>query len=299
MKICTPCVRRAIGAKSSYGVGMVPPVHPPFMLMPALNGGRGPLVFASPHSGLHLPQDMQADPALDPAGLNSACDVSVDRLLGAVPQRGVPLLTGQISRAYVDLNRAPHEIDPQLITDAPADLAVSSKTRAGYGVVPRLSGLGQPLYDRALTLAEVQARLDGVHAPYHQALSNLMHQTKVQAGRAILIDWHSMPGRATGITGADVVLGDRYGSSCSVEVTRCLRSLFESLGWRVGLNHPYAGGYSTQVWGRPDEGFEAIQIELSRKLYWDEAKGQASAGWGRCQSGLNRVIAGLIETFPA
>lgn len=276
---------------------MVPPIHSPFMLMPAQAGGQGPLVFASPHSGQYLPQDMRADPTLDTASVNSACDVSVDQFLGRAPKTGVPLLTGQISRAYVDLNRAPHEIDPQLISDAPTDLAVSSKTRAGYGVVPRLSGLGQPLYDRALTLAEVQARLDSVHTPYHQTLSQLMHQTRAQTGRAILIDWHSMPGRVTGVTGADVIVGDRYGSSCSVEVTRCLRGLFEGLGWRVGLNHPYAGGYSTQVWGRPDEGFEAIQIELSRKLYWDEAKGQAGAGWGRCQSGLNRVIAGVIEGF--
>jgi N-formylglutamate amidohydrolase len=270
-----------------------------YRLTPAFSGGQGPLVFASPHSGQVVPEDMRPAAGLDLSSVNSACDVAVDVLLAEAPRQGVPLITGQISRAYVDLNRAPHEIDPELLADAPDGQPVSSKTRAGFGVVPRLSGLRQPLYDRALTLTEIEARLARVHAPYHQALGDLMHRTKQQAGRAILIDWHSMPGRATGATGADVVLGDRYGSACATEITRHLRSLFEALGWRVALNHPYAGGYSTQVWGRPDEGFEAIQIELSRKLSWDEAKGEAALGWRRCQSGLNRVIKGLIEAYPA
>lgn len=269
----------------------------PYRLMPAAAGGASALVFASPHSGEVLPEDMAYARDLAPEAVNSACDVAVDQFLAQAPARGVPILSGQISRAYVDLNRAPHEIDPQLVLDAPEGLVASAKTRAGYGVVPRLSGRGEALYDRGLSLSEVAGRLARVHAPYHSALSELMEQARARHGRAILIDWHSMPGRATGATGADVVLGDRYGSACQVELSRHLRGLFESLGWRVALNHPYAGGYSTQVWGRPDEGFEAIQIELSRKLYWDEARGCPSQGWRRCQSGLNQVLAGLMEPY--
>lgn len=299
MKIRALGAGRAFEAKSGYGLNMVSPVSQSFSLTPGASGGQGPLVFASPHSGQGLPDDMRPAPDLDLAGVNSACDVCVDQFLVRGPRRGVPLLTTPVSRAYVDLNRSPFDIDPLLVGDAPQDMVASPKARAGYGVVPRLSGLGHPLYDRTLSLAEVQQRLAQVHGPYHQALSDLMHQTRDRAGRAILIDWHSMPGRATGATGADVVLGDRYGSSCATQLTRHLCALFEDLGWRVGLNHPYAGGYSTQIWGRPEDGFEAIQIELSRKLYWDEAKGQEGPGWRRCRSALNRVISGLIDAYPA
>ena len=270
-----------------------------YRLTPAAGGRVSRLVFATPHSGRDLPQDMGHVPTLDLASVNSACDVAVDQFIASAPEQGVPLVAGLISRAYVDLNRSPLDIDPQMLSDAPGDLKAGPKTRAGYGVVPRLTGDGQPLYDRLLTMQEVGGRLQRVHAPYHAALADQMQQTRAQHGRAVLIDWHSMPGRATGLSGLDVVLGDRYGSACDPDLTRFLRDQFELLGWRVGLNHPYAGGYSTQVWGRPDDGFEAIQIEISRKLYWDEAKGQASAGWRRCQSGLNRVMRALIESHVA
>lgn len=272
---------------------------PSFELTHPASGRLSRLVFASPHSGLWLPSDMMPTATLSLDSLNSACDVAIDQFLAASPDLGVPLVTGRVSRAYVDLNRAPTEIDPEMVSDAPADLEVGPKTRAGYGVVPRLTGDGQRLYDRALTMAEVRGRLEQVHAPYHAALSGLMRQTHAQHGRAILIDWHSMPGRATGISGVDVVLGDRYGSACDPELTRQLRALFEGLGWKVALNHPYAGGYSTQVWGQPDQGYEAIQIELSRRLYWDEARGEPAVGWRRCQSGLNRVLKGLIAAYQA
>ena len=268
-----------------------------FSLTPALPGRMTPLVFASPHSGGVYPDDMGAAEGLSEASLRSAEDAAVDRLLahGA----GAVLIAGRIGRAYVDLNRAPDDLDPVLIADCPAGPPPGLKTLAGYGVVPRLAGDGTPLYDRRLTLEEARGRIQRVHAPYHAAVGELMRAAHGRHGRAVLIDWHSMPARATGPNGPDVVLGDRHGTSCAAALTRRLRALFEAMGWRVALNRPYAGGYATQVWGRPDEGLEAIQIELNRRLYWDEAAGAPSVGWGRCQSGLKRVIAALGEDFAA
>lgn len=247
-----------------------------------------PLVFASPHSGDLYPDDMGAAAALPRSSLRSAEDARVSALIEAGPRCGAPLIEGRIGRAYLDLNRDPSELDPDLIDgiEGPA----GAKTRAGYGVVPRLAGDGTPLYDRRLTLAEAKARLETVHAPYHQALAELMAQTRARCGRALLVDWHSMPARAVG---AEVVLGDRHGSSCGARLTRRLRALFEDLGWRVALNHPYAGGWSTQTWGRPEAGLEAIQIELSRSLYLDEAAQAPNALYGATQKALTRVISAL------
>jgi N-formylglutamate amidohydrolase len=246
------------------------------------------LVFASPHSGDRYPEDMGAAPGLTPASLRSAEDALVGQLIAEGPRLGAPLIEGRIGRAYVDLNRDPGELDPALIEDL--DGPVGAKTAAGYGVLPRLAGDGSPLYARRMTLEEAETRIATVHRPYHQALGELMQATRARQGRAVLIDWHSMPARAVG---AEVVLGDRYGSACSARLTRKLRDLFEGLGWRVSLNRPYAGGWSTQCWGRPDEGYEAIQIEISRGLYLDEATLAPSAGYGRTQKALGRVIAAL------
>ncbi len=258
-------------------------------------GKAGPFVFASPHSGSHYPADMGGR-ALPASSLHSAEDALVDRLIAGGPAHGAALIIGRIGRAYVDLNREPDELDPLLIADA-GDTEPSPRAAAGYGVVPRLSGDGQALYDRRLPLAEVQTRIDRVHVPYHSALAELMTAARGRHGRAVLVDWHSMPARAGGPgRGVDVVLGDRHGSSCDPAITRRLRVLFEGLGWRVALNHPYAGGYSTRLWARPDEGFHAVQIELSRALYFDEAARAPGVGWSRCEKGLARVIAGLVET---
>ena len=268
-----------------------------FSLTPPLAGRATPLVFASPHSGDLYPGDMGAVERLSEATLRSAEDAAVDRLLAAGSAAGAVLIAGRIGRAYVDLNRAPDELDPMLVLNCPEAPPPGLKTLAGYGVVPRLAGDGTPLYDRGLTLEEARRRVARVHVPYHAALTGLMQAARDRHGRAVLIDWHSMPSRATGPHGPDVVLGDRHGTSCASGLTRRLRALFEAMGWRVALNRPYAGGYATQVWGRPEEGYEAIQVELNRRLYWDEAAGGPSAGWGRCQSGLNRVIAALGQDF--
>lgn len=252
----------------------------------------GRFVFASPHSGDRYPEDMGAAAFLAAASLRSAEDARVDDLIAPGLAHGATLVIGRIGRAYVDLNRDPADLDPELIADAPGG---GPRSAAGYGVVPRLTGDGRPLYDRRLPLAEAQARIARVHTVYHAALAERIEATRARHGSAVLIDWHSMPARAVGGTrGVDVVLGDRHGTACDPALTRRVRGLFEALGWRVALNHPYAGGWSTQVWGRPQEGFHALQIELSRALYFDEATLSPGVGWGRCRKGIERVMAGLL-----
>lgn len=247
-----------------------------------------PLVFASPHSGDHYPVDMNSAPDLTQHSLRSAEDALVASLVSSGPAHGAPLIESRIGRAYVDLNRDPSELDPALINGVEGPVGL--KTAAGFGVIPRLGGDGAPLYDRTLSRAEAERRIETAHAPYHTALNDLMQATRARHGRAVLIDWHSMPSRAVG---AEVVLGDRHGSSCDARLTRTLRGLFEGLGWRVALNHPYAGGWSTHSWGRPEEGFEAIQIEISRGLYLDEAALTPNAAHDRTRKALSRVIAAL------
>lgn len=281
----------------------MPIADPPtaFAVTPA-SGEAGAMVFASPHSGRMRPDDMGQAAGLSLSTLRSAEDVGVDRLIAGGPARGVPLIAGSVSRAYIDLNRAPTELDPALV-DGEFD-APTAKVSAGFGVIPRRAGDGTALYDRRLTQAEAAGRLAGVHAPYHGALGRLMAAARERHGAALLIDWHSMPSRATGTSGRnrrgiDVVLGDRHGSSCRGATMRRIRALFEAQGWRVGLNTPYAGGYSTERWGRPDEGFQALQVELNRALYLDEATLEPSRDYDRFVKALDRVIAAVAaEVWP-
>ena len=256
----------------------------------------GRFVFASPHSGDHYPDDMDADPALSESSLRSAEDALVDRLILPGADRGATLVLAGIGRGYVDLNRDPTEQDPALVEGLEG--VATPRAAAGYGVVPRLTGDGRPMYRRRLSLDEARGRVTRVHTPYHAALAQELEAAKARHGEAVLVDWHSMPARATqapgGRRGPDVVLGDRHGSSCSAELTRKLRKAFEALGWGVALNHPYAGGWTTQTWARPEEGFHAIQVELNRALYFDELERTAGPGWSRTARGVARVIADLV-----
>jgi len=263
------------------------------------DGPVGRLVFASPHSGGRRPDDMRPVAGLSSMTLRSAEDVAVDQLIGVAVDHGVPVLKGLISRGYVDLNRAPGELDPVLVAGVEAR-QLSGKVAAGFGIIPRRAGDGMTLYDRRLDLAEAQARIAHVHAPYHAALADLMQTARARAGAAILIDWHSMPSRAAVGTvraqrSVDIVLGDRHGSACRGTTMRRACSLFEAQGWRVGLNVPYAGGYATQHWGRPGQGFEALQVEINRALYLDERTLEPSADYARFKEALETVIVGLAN----
>lgn len=282
-------------------ISSLDPVAPYRLSLP--DGAAGGLVFASPHSGGLLPDDFRPIAGLSAASLRSAEDALVDRLIASAPEVGIPVVAGQISRAYLDLNRAPDELDPALIEGCAGEGPGSAKVQAGFGVIARRAGDGADLYDRRLSLEEANARVANVHRPYHAALAERMQAARNAHGVAILIDWHSMPSRAAGargrsgarrsVRGVDVVLGDRHGASCSSQVTRRLRALFESLGWSVGLNQPYAGGYSTQIWGRPEAGYQSVQVELNRALYFDEVRLEPSVDYERTRTALARIIAAL------
>ena len=279
-----------------YGLDMTTPV---FTLSPddALDEGRAavsPLVFASPHSGAVYPHDLGARADVPELSLRSAEDAMVDRLAASGPHRGVPLIAARLGRAYVDLNRDPQELDPAVIEGADA---ASARVAAGFGVIPRLTGDGRVIREHPLSRDEALARLAAAHQPYHEALKQLMHRARERFGFAVLVDWHSMPsravGHAAGVRSPDVVLGDRHGSSCSAEVTRLLRAQFERAGWRVALNRPYAGGWSTQLWGRPHEGLHAVQVELNRALYLNENALTPGPHFAMTRKVIGRVVAAM------
>ncbi|MEH6663446.1 MAG: N-formylglutamate amidohydrolase [Brevundimonas sp.] len=271
---------------------------PVFILEPpdALDGATpamSPLVFASPHSGDVYPADLGARAEVPTLSLRSAEDALMNRLAAPPPALGIPLLSARLGRAYVDLNRDPGDLDPAVVQGGEAS---SARVTAGFGVIPRLTGDGQLIRDQPLAHADAVARLAAAHRPYHRALEQLMHRARDRFGVAVLVDWHSMPSRAVGRPGTratDVVLGDRHGSACSAELTQLLRSLFERPGWRVALNRPYAGGWSTQVWGRPAAGFHAVQVELNRALYLDEETLTPGPHFAMVQKVIRRVTAGL------
>lgn len=266
-----------------------------------------PLVFASPHSGRHYPDEMLAAAAVAPDALRRSEDAFVDQMIAPAAEAGAALILARYGRAFMDLNRDPWELDPTMFSD---ELPVFARGRtarvaAGLGAIARTAGEGRDIYARKLTFAEAQARVAEAHAPYHDALDRLLARARNAHGLAVLIDWHSMPEAAakTAVTprhgkGCDIVLGDRFGAACTRKLTDLVEKELEGMGYRVARNAPYAGGYTTEHYGRPASRTHALQIEISRALYLDEETLAATEGLARLTADIGKLTAVLADGWP-
>jgi N-formylglutamate amidohydrolase len=259
---------------------------------------RSPLIFASPHSGRLYPDELLRASALDDHAIRRSEDALVDELIAGGEARGAAVVLCRTARAWVDVNRDPWELDPAMFEDELPAFARSQTARvaAGLGSIARLVAEGQEIYARKLTFAEANARIEQVHAPYHRALTDLIAEARSRFGLAVLIDWHSMPSAAgrsearRGRARPDMVLGDRHGAACGRALWGAVRRELEQMGYVVALNSPYAGGYTTQTYGRPHEGTHALQIELDRGLYLDERTLEPGDGFPRLKRDLERLF---------
>ena len=258
------------------------------------------VIFSSPHSGRDYPADFLAASQLDTAQLRSSEDAYVDRLFARAPLYGAPLLCALAPRAYVDLNRAPDELDPAVIEgiDRPAH---NPRISSGLGVIPRVVAGGRAIYRGKISSADAQQRLDRFWHPYHQALLGLIDSTHASFGEVILIDCHSMPHEAIDTHARpnqpkpDVVLGDRFGAAASREVVQQVEAAFVAEGFHVARNSPFAGAYIAQHYGHPLSRKHVIQIEIDRGLYLDEARVEPNSKFSAMSVRLNRVVAEIAQ----
>ena len=234
---------------------------------------RLPLVLASPHSGSEYPADFVAASRLDPLALRQSEDSFVDELFAAAPQLGAPLLSARFPRAYLDVNREAYELDPAMFSDALPSYVNggSPRVRIGLGTIARIVANGENIYAGKLRFADAERRIECLYHPYHQVLHRLVQETAAMFGGCLLVDCHSMPsGSGCGQGGADIVLGDCYGAACAPCIIEAARLLLADRGFRVAINAPYAGGFTTRFYGRPRTHRHALQIEINRALYMDE-----------------------------
>jgi N-formylglutamate amidohydrolase len=273
----------------------------PYRVVLPVAAAATPVICASPHSGRIYPAAMMSASQLDRHAIRRSEDAYVDRLIEAAPDFGHVVIAAEFARAYLDVNREPWELDPGMFADElPAFArARTARVAAGLGAIPKIVCEGQEIYARKLSFAEAEARVRQVHQPYHAALAALVAETKARCGLAVLIDWHSMPAVAAcsrhGET-CDVVLGDRFGAACTPAIAALVERELAGMGYRVARNAPYAGGYTTEHYGRPGRKAHALQIELSRALYFDEAALRPTDGFARLQTDLERLFATLAAT---
>jgi N-formylglutamate amidohydrolase len=280
------------------------PERAPGLTLPAYtlsrpSAAQRPVIFASPHSGRHYPDSFLQNLRVPLIDLRQTEDAYVDELFSEAPDAGASLLHATYSRSFVDLNRDSRELDPAMFAgDPPGPVAAPSvRVEAGLGCFPRIGARGETIYAKKLSTHDGLARLSGVHEPYHRMLATEIAALHQASGCALLIDCHSMPSAQPGRPALpDFVLGDRFGSSCTGQLTSLVERALRAKGYTVVRNAPYAGGYTTRRYGRPKRHVHALQIEINRQLYLDEKTVEPHEGMANLRvelADLSREIVAL------
>ncbi len=258
------------------------------------------VVFSSPHSGRDYPHGFLRASVLDQRTIRSSEDAFVDDLLDCVPGLGAPLLAARCPRAYVDLNRAPDELDPAVI-EGLRPAGYNPRISSGLGVIPRVVAGGKAIYRGKLSPDEVMERIDGCWTPYHDCLKGLIAEQRAAFGEAILIDMHSMPHEAVdsiaaaGAKRPEIVIGDRFGAASAGHIVDRIEAAFEAAGFRTLRNAPFAGAYIAQTYGRPAQGSHVVQIEVDRSLYMNEREVRPNGNY----RGFKKTLAVILTEIAA
>ncbi len=253
-----------------------------------------PFVFALPHSGRCYPAEFVRASRLTPRTLRRSEDAFVDTLVVETALTlGAPVIAARFPRAYVDVNRAPGELDPAMFA-GPLPLRVDTpgpRVQAGLGVIPKVVRDGADIYRSKLAASDAGERLQRLYQPYHQTLQALLAETRASFGVAVVLDCHSMPSPAAA---SDIVLGDRYGAAAARMLLLRAEDALEAAGFSVARNVPYAGGFTTQLYGHPEEGLHTLQIEINRGLYLDECAVRPGPHFGAVRERLSRALAEFL-----
>jgi N-formylglutamate deformylase len=270
--------------------------------------GTAPLVLDSPHSGVSYPDDFGY--ASDLAVLRRAEDTHVEKLYDFAPGLGVAWIEALFPRSYVDANRNTTDIDVSLFDEpwpdaVTTDFGALKKLRLGKGLIWRTTDDGVPIYRRALSVAEVRARIANCWQPYHAAVAEAIDAAQARHGYSIHLNCHSMPAIASshatefpGEAHADFVIGDRDGSTASGALVKLVCDHLRGCGYSVSYNHPYKGVELVRRYSNPSAHRHSVQVEINRKLYMDEMTLAMTDGAPALRQHLRSMVTMLLGVDP-
>src|SRR3974390_819649 len=263
---------------------------------------RAPIIFNSPHSGSTYPEAFLRSSRLDLPTLRRSEDSFMDELIADLSGSGFAVVRVHFPRSYVDVNRGPYELDPRMFTGRLPSFANprSMRVAGGLGTIPRVVGDGQEIYRERLLVDDALARIETLYKPYHRALRRLIAKVHQIFGTVVVVDCHSMP--SIGVSRdeprrPDVVIGDRYGTSCAPLLPDRVEETMGRLGYSVGRNKPYAGGFITEHYRNPASGLQVVQLELNPARYIDERRREKGPRFAQVVAGF-AALADALATVP-
>lgn len=259
-----------------------------------------PVVVDSPHSGFVFP-DSFGSSAPD-AAIRTTWDAFVDELWSDAPAAGATLICATFPRAFIDVNRAEDDIDETLLAEAwPVSLTPTDYTKRGMGLLRRHALPDVPMYDRKLSVREVQERIEVYYRPYRHALQRAIDDAHARSGVVFHVDCHSMKSRGNamnvdnGAVRPDLVISDRHGTTADSVHTQWACEWFRGRGYSVQMNDPYQGGDLVRSFGAPVQGRHSIQIEINRARYMQESLFAPSPDFGAMRATCAAFVQALAE----
>jgi N-formylglutamate deformylase len=229
-----------------------------------LHRGRAPLLVSLPHDGSEIPPELAAR-MTERAGIAPDTDWHVSKLYAFAKELGASVIAPRHSRYVVDLNRPPDD----------TSLYPGQNTT---GLCPIVQFSGEPVYrDGAVPdAAEIDARVQHYWRPYHAALEAELQRLRAEHGRVVLWEGHSIRGEVPFLFEGrlpDLNLGTVDGKSCTPALQAKLVAALQGqrqYDWVV--NGRFKGGYITRHYGDPANGIDAVQLEISQRIYMDEER---------------------------
>lgn len=262
-----------------------------------------PVLISVPHAGRDYPSSIferMRQPETTSVRLE---DRFADHLALEVARlTNAPLIIAHAPRALLDLNRARDDMDWSMVAgrtgEPPRHSQANRRARSGLGLIPRrLSGVGE-IWKGRIPAEELQARVEGIHRPYHAAIAQQLESIRDEWGAALLVDLHSMPPlrrRVEEDQAPLIVLGDRFGASCDSSLISIAMRHLDLHGLPSTHNRPYSGGYILDRHAAPARGVHALQLEICRSSYLDMHLLEPSDGLRQ----MAGVIAGLVRELGA
>jgi len=254
-----------------------------------------PIVLSSPHAGDVFPQEFLDNVALSEKELRSSEDCYVTELVKKASDTGIPLVSMNISRTFVDVNRDKIEIDDTMFYNAPVRHDINSRRcRVGLGVLHRVVYPSKNIYNGLLNYNEAQERIKKVYDVYHRKLTKLVEQCVRKFGYCYIIDCHSMPSMICNVMNEsrqlDFCICNLFDESCPAEVSALVKTKLEKCGYRVECNRPYSGAYIAFNYCQPRRRIYTLQLEVNRKLYMNEKTYQKNAHFQDVADNFSQVI---------
>lgn len=237
-----------------------------------------PLVVSVPHAGRFFPQEFYSYTALKPEELRQNEDLFVDEIVAPLATHGISVISMNVGRAFIDVNRDQIELDPKMFYDFPEEKITieNPRCRFGLGLIHRVNADNAPIYNTLLSYNEVMDRIRFVYELYHKRLQRLIAQCTKKFGCCVILDCHSMPSKICDIVPdcerMDFCIGDLFSHSCPPEFSLFLNRNLSDKGYKVMSNVPYSGAFITFNYCQPRRRNYTLQLEINRQTYADEKK---------------------------